>query len=402
MIDASALRTITGATFRANPDYEIVLLDRLPEGYRKAFAAEAEKDPELHGILWPTSNKGLTPKTLCHQTALMLYALRQPGGLPAFVSNRLGPDCNRIVAELVLDGILEVAAVADAPFVSGAAAQPLLYQDEALELGRGRIADLSREALRYGQLLRADGSGELSSRLYAYNTIPITAAWRERLATPATIETFLGMQAGSPLARRLASNWARLGERDGSEGWIMWRLRDSQPVGAMAAAVRQYKLYVSPRPEALPQAWPDIVDVFAQCRVPAFKIGRDVAGLLRPDKIVAYLDSYEALAVVAARLQPRLTDCPAQGTPFTAGIGEAGLLSWGMDPPAKDRIPGWTLAESWRLWVTNRLAVALRIATASAVDIEPWQFALRRLGIEGVDVGTWAPVQQVWSDRRSA
>ena len=254
MIDPSGLKSITGGIFRANPVYEIVLLDRLPEVYRDAFEAEAEQDPELHGVLWPTSGQGLSPKTICHETALLLHSLRQPGPLPAYVRTRLGPDCNRTVAELVLDGVLELAMGPDAGFVSGPAAHALIHRDEAFALGQGRIAALSRDALRYGQGLRVEGSGELSSRLYAYNTVPITAAWREKLSTLETIEDFLGIRGDSATRRLLERHWVRLGEGEGNDGWLMWRPRHARPRGARADEIRRFKLYVSPRPEALPQA----------------------------------------------------------------------------------------------------------------------------------------------------
>ena len=181
----------------------------------------------------------------------------------------------------------------------------------------------------------------------------------------------------------------------------MWRRREPRCAGTRWATVRQCKLYLSPSADALPRFWPVIVELFARCQVAAFKVGRDVSGLLRPDKIVAYPDSFEQLAALAATLQEHLQDCPAQGTPFTAGIDDAGLLSWGMDPPGEDRMPGSSLPESWRLWVTNRLAVALVTAKSAPGDIEPWQFALRRLSIEGVDIKTWAPARQVRDETRS-
>jgi hypothetical protein len=401
VIDSGALKTITDGTFRANPDYEIILIDRLPEVYRKEFEDEVERDPDLYGVLWPRADKGLTPKTLCHETALLLYSLRDAGALPAYVRARLGGDCNQAIAELVLDGVLEIVDDGKGNFVSGPTAHDLIYQEDALELGVGRIADLSREALRYGQLVGVNGSAQLSARLYCYNTIPISPQWRTRLPTPAAAESFLGIRGNTPLRRLLERHWARVGDGEGSGGWLMWRLRNSPPKPTTADPDRRYKFYVSPTPEALPKAWPTIVDIFAERQVPAFKVGRDAAGLLRPDKIVAYFDSFEELAALSARLQAELADCPAQGTPFSAGVDDTGLLSWGMDPPSDARMPGWSLPESWRLWITNRLAVALIAAKSGSVNIEPWQFALQRLRIEGVDTKTWAPNQQVWSEKRS-
>ena len=115
---------------------------------------------------------------------------------------------------------------------------------------------------------------------------------------------------------------------------------------------------------------------------------------MRPDKIVAYFPSFERLAEAAGAVQSRLGGVPAQGVPFTSEIGGDGLTSWGMDPPASER--SWAGRESWRLWLTHRLARAL--LAARGVAEEPWQFALERLRLEGIDTGTWTPAAGLWSE----
>jgi hypothetical protein len=128
----------------------------------------------------------------------------------------------------------------------------------------------------------------------------------------------------------------------------------------------------------------------------AFKVGADAAGLLRPDKMVAYFDNFEALAAVADSLADALAGVSAHGVPFSAEITSDGLLSWGVDPPREERPPGWSGGQSWRLWVTNRLAGALLAARGQGVE-EPWRFALERLRVEGVDVERWVPASSLWS-----
>jgi hypothetical protein len=92
-----------------------------------------------------------------------------------------------------------------------------------------------------------------------------------------------------------------------------------------------------------------------------------------------------------------LAGCPAQGVPFTAQMTEDGLISRGIDPPPDNALPGWMERESWRLWVTNRLATAILAATPErGGGMEPWQFALRRMRLEGVDTATWTPSDRIW------
>jgi len=98
-------------------------------------------------------------------------------------------------------------------------------------------------------------------------------------------------------------------------------------------------------------------------------------------------------------LKPRLHDCPAHGVPFTAALDDEGLLSWGVDPPASVQLLEWQPRESWRLWLTNRLANALltaKRAPATATQRSPWQYALDRVRLEGIDIDTWTPSADVW------
>jgi hypothetical protein len=131
-------------------------------------------------------------------------------------------------------------------------------------------------------------------------------------------------------------------------------------------------------------------------QVSNFKIGKDIYGLLRPDKIVAYCKSFEELSCLANTLLPEIKEYPAQGVPFTAGFGDTGILSWGTDPPDEVQVSNEINRESWRLWVTNRLAVALLAARAATTDLEPWQFALERMRLEGVNTEKWIPSQTIW------
>src|SRR6185369_3495174 len=115
-----------------------------------------------------------------------------------------------------------------------------------------------------------------------------------------------------------------------------------------------------------------------------FKIGADAAGLLRPDKIVLYFADQQSLLQVAGALHARLPGVRAQGVPFSAEITGDGLLSWGMDPPARERVLAWHEPESWRLWVARRLALAMIAAQAAAPTsgegaLAPAAFALERL-----------------------
>jgi len=387
----SDFEAILRGSFRANPLYELVLYDRLTAGEREALA-DLRRDPGFYGVLRPPPGAerptGLGLKAVDRETALLLLTLREPAPLPAYVRELFGHDAGRAVAQLVADGVLEVAA-GDA-FVSGAGAFHLLAPAEPGRAG-GAIAALSRDALRYAQALPIDEPLRLSGRIYGYNRRPLTPRWRRLLPDTAALATYLGIAPGGPAAGAFARRWTPLAP---SPAWLSWQGRGGSP--GLPAGGPTYKLYVSPAPDFLADGFAAIAASLAEAGAPQFKVGADAAGLLRPDKIVAYFAGFEDLAQAAERLRRRLAGAPAHGVPFTAEIAGGGLLSWGVDPPRGEGLP-WMGEESWRLWLANRLARAV-ISARAAAAAEPWRFARERLRLEGIDTDTWTPGPLLWRE----
>jgi hypothetical protein len=375
---------------RANPAYELVLWDRLAPEERRALD-RLPHDPDFYGILRPRSvdgaSAGLGVKAVDRDTALLFLTLRDPGLLPSYVRSALGEAAGRTVERLIADGVLEIEK--EGAFVWGPAA---LQIRETLANG-GRLAELSIAALRYGQALAVDDPLRLSFRLYGYNRRPLTPRWQKLLSGREAVQAHLGIAPGGANRKLLDRTWR---SAHPSEPWLSWRSQTAEPSGDARGA--SWKLYVSPAPEALAEGFGAILEALAAARAGQFKVGAGAAGLLRPDKIVAYFPSFERLEEAARAMEPRLTGAAAQGVPFTSEIAGDGLLSWGMDPPTTERDP-WGSRESWRLWLTHRLARALIAARSSGEEVEPWRFAVERLRLEGVDPETWTPAASQWGGR---
>jgi hypothetical protein len=384
---------ILARDFRANPRFELFLFDRLSQEERRTLA-DLAREPGFYGVLRPADGCGLGLKSVDRDTALLFLTLRKPGPLPTYVRSQLGDAALRTVARLVADGVLEVES--GGAFLSGAAALDL-FAEEGTPSGGGRLAELSLAALRYGQALAVDDPLLLSWRLYCFHRRPLTPSWKRLLATADAVEAHLGIAPGGSARRLLDRSWSRTAP---AEGWLSWRARARRgahpdPLGAADAPT--WKLYVSPMPEVLAGSFGEILEALTEARAGQFKVGADAVGLLRPDKIVAYFPSFERLATAAETLAGRLAGAPAQGVPFTSEIRGGGLLSWGVDPPRSQR--SWSEGESWRLWLTHRLARALltaRRAPAADPAVEPWHFALERVRLEGVDTATWTPGALLW------
>jgi hypothetical protein len=367
---------LLGRTFRASPSYELVLFDRLTPRERQALES-LRGDPGFYGVLRPREAGSRGVRSVDRETALLFLTLQDPGPLPSYLGVVLGGETARTIARLVADGILEIEQ--EGAFLSG----PAVFAGTGGEAGRGRLAELSLAALRYGQDLGLDDPLALSSRLYGYNHWPLTPRWTRLLASAEAVQAHLGLAPGGASRRLLDRVWTR---SQASAPWLSWRIRTGEPSARPDGTT--FKLYVSPAPEALAGSFGEILEALAAARAPGFKIGSDAAGLLRADKIVAWFPDVERLAGAAGAIASRLEGIAAQGVPFTSEIAGEGLLSWGADPPAG--AGAWGTSESWRLWLTRRLARALLDARAAGAP-EPWRFAIERIRLDGVDPETWTP-----------
>jgi hypothetical protein len=383
-----------GSLLRANPRYELVPFDRLAAAEREALAGRGSP-AELYGLLRPRPGESLGEKWVDCDTALLFLTLREPGPLPGYVKARLGDAASAAVAGLVGGGVLEVVVETAADAADAADAAHAYETAEGFASGAaGRLASLSASALRYAGRLAVDDPLLLADRLYFYNRRPLTPAWVRRLPDSGSVRDFLGIGPDGAHRGLLERNWSEGSSRSRRQGWLNWRSHflHERPAGSSGAT---WKLYASPRPEALPECFGALLEAFAAARVPRFKVGDGALGLLRPDKIVAHFGSFEELSESAERLAARLDGIPAQGVPFTGEIGCDGLLSWGVDPPAAERTTAARGTESWRFWLTRRLARAILDARALG-DPEPWAAATRRLRLDGVDTDSWTPEARLW------
>jgi len=407
MPSTPAQEILLTARLRANPLYDLVLYDRLSAPERTALA-ELAKDPGFYGVLRHRDSATPSLKSVDRDTALLFLTLREPAELPSYVRAQLGQAAMRTVARLVADGVLEVES--GGAYLSGAAALarlPMSGGKPAPGERGGRIATLSVAALRYGQALALNDPALLTWRLYAYNRQPLTPRWQRLVPDPEAMARHLGIGAGGAHRKLLDSAWLPAE----MAGWMAWFARPRAGEAGEGGPGRRsggptWKLYVSPRAEALAESFGAVLEALTAARALQFKVGCDAGGLLRPDKVVAYFPSYERLAAAAGSVLARLDGAPAQGVPFTAEIGGGGLLSWGVDPPDAERSVLGGGRESWRVWVSHRLAWALSAAQTSArktpdalvEPIEPWRFALERVRLEGVDTETWAPGAALWKE----
>jgi hypothetical protein len=245
-----------------------------------------------------------------------------------------------------------------------------------------RIEQLSLAALRMAASGLPEEPGVVAHWLYRFGTVPRGPAIERDFGPDDDPMAVLGMTIGGGARRLLGAAY----EATSPSGWYSFARTPARVQFAAAC-----KLYISPRPEALADAFGPIADELVRSNVRSFKVGRGIEGLLRPDKIVAYFEGRAHMEAVAGALDRALWGCPAQGVPFTCEVGGNGLLSSGVDPP-----PGNT-AISWRSWVTKRLAASLTARRAARCE-DPVAGTLADIRLAGVDPERWLPNADAFRD----
>lgn len=363
---------------RANPAYRAVPWNRLASEARQTL----EIDTDSYGVLMPRDGQDLPVIAVDRDTALLFLSLQEPGPAPDFVFAMTKGESDRILRRLIFDSILQMEQ-ADT-FVSGPEACAQLGM--ASGAAAGALAKLSIDALNYGAALIHADPATLAQKLYSYNRRPMTPALRRRLPGRRACLSFLGLEGERDAPSAIARFWSR---GDDDSPWLVFTRRQSQ----RQRREQSCKLYVGLAFEELPDCLPVLAEALAAGEALQFKIGTDLDGFLRPDKLVAYFPNKETLSAAAQALLPILSNRAVHAVPFSAEIAASGALSWGMDPDNAwfgDRM-------SWRQWICEKLAAALIAARSSAAGtVAPWQFALERLRLEGVNTGTFMPTGN-WS-----
>jgi len=319
------------------------------------------------------------------QVARLLFDLTCPNPIPSHLASRLGKSNNAVLARLVCDGLVEIKRT-DGCFVHGADAAPEIFGDRLSKMDDGgvsRLDALSYAAIYYGLQLKLLGVERLARRMYQYNTVPTTSGWDRMFRAPSDVEFWLLQRKSSDRKAALFRRYNRLSSSSRAVHWMAWCHK-----GRKALDGARHKIYVSPEPRMLPDVMHTVTSIACAMDIPFLKVGCTVPDILRPDKLVLYLDSQDAVEQVAAELIPATKGINPQGVPFSSPLDNEGLISCAVDPSSAHdtHLLG---RYSWRELVSKSLARALvntprHIEPSDAID-----FALKRLQLEGVNCETW-------------
>ena len=310
-------------------------------------------DPTAYGVFIPTKGSTLNIRAACAESALLFLSLRPPARIPQYLRAQSPSGWIDEVKKLLLDEIIEVR-IGNA-YVCGSA---LLTSNETPAVSGKRdngnlLSSLSAQAILYAGKLDISDPRTLSGRLYCYNRSPFCFDIHHRLCDRDKVTAFLGLDE---LENKLLLNthWKRQWQSPFFGGWLnFYSTTSSKPKRSKDKWT--CKLYISAHWQHLPEVLLRFLsNTKSRICASGFKVPCDIFGLLRPDNFVIYVKSKEALHELSDSLAPALEGTPVQGVPFSSPLTRNGLLSWGADPP---KVSTYNIAgESWRYWLTNRLA----------------------------------------------
>ncbi|MFE1859298.1 hypothetical protein [Streptomyces anandii] len=373
-----ATRPATGRyLYRSNPRYVLRELDTIDPSQRQALIGSSSGST-VGGLLFPADGAGsATIKAVSPSTARLFQQVAVPTRLP---SPRWPGVSGEDLGDLVGAEVLEI--LVGGRFLTGVEAVAELAQ-RPVEPPEGRLAALSLDAIAYAESLCLHDQAAVAARLYAFHRIAIRTAWR---TTEYEGAFRAHMRHALPHGLGGDPRWTEYAHRP----WRAFRRRHLPARVDRPTA----KLYVSPTTEHLAGAVAASVPLIMRAaEVLGWKVADTVDTMVRPDKFVIYLESWRALRDLAGELSSALAGVPVHGVPFTCDTGLDGLLSWGLDPAPSPDGPG-SLADSWRTWVTARLAGGLvQARQAGLTGPQAHAAALRRARAAGVDTSTWQPVR---------
>ena len=379
--------------FRPGSMYHLVEWNQLNPEERKTLTGLYD-EVDVYGIFQPAfTSPALTAKVAYREVALLYLHLQQSDLLPRYLIASGEQRLHETIVQLVLDSILEIEFNGD--FVSGPAAVKAIFGNGFFESSviPDRLSKLSMEGIQYAWTLRNPDARSIANKLYSFNTTPWDASARSDFYATYTVKKFLFPDSDISLNQLLNEQWNFL-NANGKKAWLSWiRPTVNQSLSTQPGDFN-FKLYISPIIKDLPEVFRLTVPIISSSPAFSFKVGGELPGLLRPDKMVVYFENKEALKETAAILEKELAGYSAQGVPFTSQLDKTGLLSWGSDPPESDVL---TLIEggSWRTKVTDQLALAIIRAKADRLDRQQAiHFIQAKLSAAGINTVDWTPMNQ--------
>ena len=370
--------------FMPAPAFHLLEWRQLSQKDREHLATLHE-DNNVYGYFLPKEPTPLlTPKVAYKEVAMLFRHLEHSSNLPHYLASSEAN--NDLVAELILDGIIQIEW--EGKFVCGSGSLAALFGEGIFENNTrpGILSTLSVQAIQFAWMLNETTRSLISTQLYKFNTTPWDHLEKDSFYAKHSVREYLFNSVGKTQAQLLESNWS-FAEGAEKRGWLAWT-RPRKTAGKTHSP-ETYKLYISPIIDDLPPVFARSIRIITDSDALSFKIGSSLNGILRPDKMVVYFDSYDSLLTASNILKKEIGSFQAQGVPFSAQLDEIGMLSHGVDPPMID-FPEKIETGSWRVIVCNELAISILICKHEQLTwSQSFAFSKARLLNAGIDMDSW-------------
>jgi hypothetical protein len=385
------IRRILNEEFRVSPFYTLrewnVLNPR-----EKELISGLHDEADVYGVFSPTTpGSGQTVKVAYHELALIYFHLTQSPLLPHYLTGSPGDSLNQVIAQLVLDQVLEIKW--NEKFVSGMHATEALFGKALyghLQVP-GFISSLSKQGIEYALYLDEVEMKTIAHKLYTYNTTPWDSSLKRDFSETTDTRDYVFSASRSSLISIINKEWQLIND-PAKDPWLGWSRRYFDELSSGEIDKGTYKLYISPVIRDLPKVMNVVLPILTASKAFSFKIGNGIQGLLRPDKMVAYFNNRSSMLQAAGELKNKFNDCKVQGVPFTAQIDDTGILSWGFDPPGSDVLSPIE-GGSWRCKITDQIALAIMQAKTEQPDHRrAIDFIGSKLFVAGIDPCDWTPL----------
>jgi hypothetical protein len=361
-----SLRIATDAVLRANPLYRVEFLDQAPPDRQDCVATAICE-----------GGGDRTSRYLTLDEVVLLSALQTANSLFDSLRKNI-VNLDRVLATLVLDELIELHNGTD--FVNGIAAFNRNNGSSVAPNG-AIVSRCSELGLIYALVLRHLPVKELAVRLYSFNSLPSTSL--SNRPDSKVFQTLTGVDISEPAPRVGGKNWMV----SRKPGWLFFRRGDVRK--------KPFKVYLCPRPEEAARVLPGFAAALAEFRDAVFKIAYPAQALIRPDKIVAYLSSFDDLQKFLSGLVRAMPSVSTQSVPFSAPVDDNGLFSWAVDPPGFIN----RHISSWRSWITREMAASASAIPQHLSEEQAAAHLKTSLVLKEIDCQSWLPRQELLSNQ---
>ena len=388
--------------FRLNPLFTLTPFEDLSEDQKKKFR-NLTNDKNFYGFLHAPREAKLTIKTVNRDLADFLRQLIEPKKLSdlfQIFNKGTKEEKEDFIIKLVLDSVLEVKD--NNEFISGVEAVNRVLspstdfiRHNGDDSKKNHTQVLSDRSIHFALNSALIQPRDLSFLLYNFNRLPLSRRWKRRLPDEVALARYLdlwddGVWPGMPKeVRPRPIRKDNKGEPNIFDlYWRAWRFKKK----VSSKDKSSYKVYFSPLPQDLPDVFRMVRDAAAQSFAHSMKIGRNLSGILRADKLIVYFSEYPPALDFACKMSKTLTSFHYQGTPFSFQVNpDNPLVSMGVDPPRK-----FGDLFSWRLYITNKLSLAMQGARRTKAK-NPINYIHTYMRMIGVDSYNWRPLSDDWS-----